>query len=355
VSSTVDRLALAPSEADVVHLTRALVGLLPSRAALELLSTPRKRVAIGRDAIGLLEDALRKGFIRALARRGGGLPQRHLDGTGGTTRRGRLWERCEPPTLLVSRRSAALLEWLLTTPVLSTPHARSIAGPLTAGDELFFYLTAERLVELGLGDVLKKGPFKASLLTRVAFPIFVGPAERDFTKALTEEPLQLLIFGLERDLAAKIVATEVLRRRSSQEAALLEAEESIRRGPVGLVSAALALERPDLGLFVLRAIGRMLETTPDPTVWMPAFSATLPLSRRERLARTAAVWLEVVDAFRPVARRASARGFVDENYEASQHLLGELEPWTRRGFAQAETLGRALSSFTALSVVATST
>ncbi len=342
----VDRPSLAPSEVEVVQLARALVGLLPSRAALDILGKPRARVTIGRAAITLLEDSLRKGFIRALARRGGGLPRRHLDGAGGVTKRGRLWERAAPPPLVVSSRSGALLEWLLTS---HAARARSISGPLTAGDELFFYLAAERLVELGSRDVVAKGPFDASTLVRLAFPTTLSSTEHDVARSLDDDALCLLVLGLERDLASKVVATEELRRGSSQEAAVLGAEEAIRRGPVRFATAAIARGRPDLGLFVLRGVGRLFEAGgSEVTAWIPAVSSTLALSRRERIAQSANVWLEVVDAYRRVAKRAAARSFVDEDYEANELLLGELEPWTSRGFQQADALGRSLSGFAAL-------
>jgi hypothetical protein len=340
---------LAPSEVEVVQLTRALVGLLPSRAALDILGRPRARVSVGRAAIALLQDSLRKGFIRALARRGGGLPRRHLDGAGGVTSRGRLFERTAPPALVVSARSGALLEWLLTTSVTATPVARSIAGPLTAGDELFFFLAAERLVELGLGEALGRGPFGASTLVKLAFPIQLGATKHDVANALQDEPMRLLVLGLERDLCSRIRATEQLRRATTQEAAVLEAEEAIRQGPVRFATAAITAGRPDLGLFVLRGVGSLLEAgAADVSAWMPAVSPTLALSRRERLARTAGVWLEVVDAYKRVAKRAAARSFVDDDYDANEMLLGELEPWTSRGFHQADALSRSLSSLDAL-------
>lgn len=345
----VDRPSLAPSEVEVVQLTRALVGLLPSRAALDILGRPRARVSIGRSAIALLEDSLRKGFVRALARRGGGLPRRHLDGAGGVTKRGRLWERTAPSPLVVSARSGALLEWLLTSSITVTPATRTIVGPLTAGDELFFFLAAERLVELGLGETLGRGPFASSTLVKLAFPIQLGPTKHDVASALVDEPMRLLVLGLERDLSSKIFATEQLRRATIQEAAVLEAEEAVRTGPARFATSAITVGRPDLGLFVLRGIEKLLEaSSADVSAWMPAVSPTLALSRRERLARSASVWLEVVDAYKRVAKRAAARSFVDDDYDASELLLGELEPWTSRGFQRADALGRSLSSLDAL-------
>lgn len=340
--------SLELAEAEIVQLVRSLVGLLPVRAASEMLSAPRKEVAIGRAGIALIEDSVRRGIVRALARRGGGAPERALDGQGGASKRGRLWQRRSPPELVVTAKSGLVLRWLMTTPLLTAPKPLALAGAWGLGDELFAYLVVERLLELGLDAAVAIGPFKDSVLCAVGFPVAVGAAERDLGPFVAG-PGAVLLEGLAADLALKTRAAELARRTQLNEPRLLAAEAAIRNGPVALARAAIQGRRADLGLFVLGGLAQLLDE-PGATraaTWTPALSKNLPLSARQRVARSAAVWLEAVALYRDVAKRARATGFIDDDYEAAQVLLTRLEPWTERRFAQAEALEKSLASLDA--------
>lgn len=340
--------SLELAEAEIVQLVRSLVGLLPIRAASEMLAAPRKEVSIGRTGIALIEDSVRRGLIRALARRGGGAPERTLDGRGGASKRGRLWQRHAPPALVVTEKSGLLLRWLMTTPLLTAPKPLALGGSWGLGDELFAYLVAERLLEFGLEAAVANGPFKESALCSVAFPVAVGASDRDLS-AYVQGPGAVVFEGLAADLALKVRAAEQARRAQINETKLLAAEASIRSGPVAYVRAAIQAGRPDLGLFVLSGMARLMDEpgAARAATWTPALSKNLPLSARQRVARSAAVWLEAVNLYREVAKRARATGFVDDDHEAAQLLLTRLEAWQERRFAQAEALDKTLASLEA--------
>ncbi|MBL9025607.1 MAG: hypothetical protein JNL21_25655 [Myxococcales bacterium] len=345
-------ISLHPSEAEVVQVARSILGLLPGRAAVDLLSTPRKRPAMRPEAIEVLEDTLRKGLVRSLVRRGGGRRSRSLDANGGVSKKGRVWERHEAPPFRVTAATAHLLAYLVSSDLGAGQVPRRAPPPLALGDEIFFYLAAERCLEAGFAPVLGAYPFSASVLASVAFPVHVGAAPQPRFGVLLDGPGAIVVEALEADLASKIVLAERSRRQLASPAGVSRATESIRDRTVAFVRAALEAGRPDLGLFVLRGIDSLLVAPrgTEPAAWMPRAAEPLPLSARQDMARSALAWFEVVDVYRAVQKRARSVGFVDDDFDRAQHILTALEAVPLLGPARApqlDSLVRALSGLEA--------
>jgi hypothetical protein len=341
-------ISLHPSEADVVQVARSILGLLPGRAAVDLLSTPRERPAMRPEAIEVLEDTLRKGLVRSLVRRGGGRRSRSLDANGGVSEKGRLWERHEAPLLPVTAATAHLLAYLVSSGLGAAKAPRRAPPPLALGDEVFFFLAAERCIEAGFEPALGAYPFSASVLASVAFPVHVGAGPRPAFEALLDGSGAIVVEALEIDLASKIALAERSRRTLASSAGVARATAAIRDRTVAFVRAAIEAGRPDLGLFVLRGIDSLLVAPrgTEPAAWMPRAAEPLPLSARQEMARSGLVWFEVVDAYRAVQKRARSVGFVDDDFERAQHILTMLEAvpaLSPARAAQLDSLVRALS------------
>lgn len=341
-------ITLHPSEADVIQVARSIVGLLPGRAAVDLLATRRKRPALRPDAIEVLEDSLRKGLIRSLVRRGGGQRARFFDMEGGVSERGRVWERHAPPPLRVTAATTHLLAYLVASDLGAPTTPKRGPPPLALGDEVFFYLAAERCLEAGFERTLAAYPFASSALATLAFPVHVGAGSAPRFGTLLEGPGAVAVEALAPDLASKIGLAEGARRRLATTPAVTAATEAIRARTVTFAYAAIECGRPDLGVFVLQGLASLFSAPrgTEPATWAPRAAEPLTLAARQDLARSALVWFEVIDAYRAVHKRARAVRFVDEGFDRAQHLLATLEAVSFFHSAQAarvDSLRRAIS------------
>src|SRR5262249_55371998 len=146
----------------------------PMEQALPLLLAGHVRPpCLGRAAVGLVQDALGKGCVRLLARRGGGGRERHL--RGGRGGEGGAWPRAPPQELGLAFSDAALgfLIWLTETEfrkeVAASWPARG--DGLTLGDRLLLLFAHEELQPTGIGEVLATQPaFTHDGLCRLMYP-----------------------------------------------------------------------------------------------------------------------------------------------------------------------------------------
>ena len=162
-------IVVSEEEGDVLRVARALVGISPVGAVMEILETPRPATTRSPDAMEVLEDTLARGLVRELVRRGGHRVVRSA------TARGRLWERHAPVKLALGPPSIALLKWLVETqlglsaritPLLLAPRAQP-----TLGDELVYYLGADLLARARLASAIGTPAFAHSTLVAIGFPL----------------------------------------------------------------------------------------------------------------------------------------------------------------------------------------
>lgn len=342
---------LHSGEVDLIQIARSIVGLLPGRAAVDLLERPGKNAVLRPEVLPVLEDTLRMGLLRSLVRGGGARRTRQLDADGEVSGKTRVWQRHPPPQLVVTAATAHLLEYLASTGLRAPEPPLRRVPRLSVADELFFYLAAERCVEAGFDAALSVYPFRASALTTLAFPLEVGLTDLPAFDLLVTGPGAVVLESLAQVLAQRVVLTERARRAIGSEAGVLAAGGAIARGPIAFVRHAIANGRPDLGFFVLDGLRALLDGPrgADPASWTSRAASFVPLSARQQLTRSATVWFDAVALYADVAKQARAVGFVDDGFDRAQFLLAVLEPWGTSRAAQVQSLTRALTTLEALS------
>ncbi len=335
---------LHAAEAELTEVVRSIVGL-SGRAAFDLLARPRPRPKVRRQVLAVIGDTIQKGIARALIRRSGGRRIRSLGADGSVRAKARIWEQSDPPQLVIGAASAHLLDHLLTADLDISEIPAAPPPRLSVGDEVFYYLAAERCLEAGFLSAMTSAPFGASALASLAFPVQIGPRAHGFDALLLGSGAQVVL-ALSPDLATKTRLAERARCACDGPASVLQATDALRQLPAAYALRAIERGRPDLGLFVLEGIATLLDAphAADPTTWMPRAARTLTLAARQELAQGALVWLEVIDAYRRLLADARAVRFIDEDFERAQFLLDVLEPWSGVRATRTDSLRRALTS-----------
>lgn len=321
-------------EANLLAVAHALVGARGWDAVARVFEEPRPVPrAIGSTTAELLRDALAKGVVRELMRRGGA--------------RLRFWERGPlPPPLHFSRASFALLTWLVESPLAEPVRCRSLSfTELTPADELLLYLCCSRVVGTRCEvAVLAQPPVRATALCWLAFPDALAAAA-DLPEQLPFElgdARALWIEALQPELAQR---WERLERRKGRVVAPLElirigtAQERVLEG---FTAAADRAGRRDLCVFWIEAAARLLQGTPSAESWVESLDRTGPLGPRMEARRAAGAFLRGLERLRRWDREHRAIRFFDDGYPAAQHLLRRWERLGEGGFAATERVLRGL-------------
>lgn len=342
-------LRVHPSEETFLRLARSLVGLSSPATGVDVLVERHRTVALGESAMVALKEILAKGLLLAMVRRGGHAPRRSVRPDGSASKRGRLWDRHPPPDLAFSAATMELLRALHENPLGEVDiGSEEKAAPLTAADEAFYLLAATTCAAVAPGGLKKLAIAGRSALVQIAFPLsFSTPPRAADVQRLCEGSHAIVVESMRSLLASHVFGIDAERRLLKAPGAASGVAAAIGRGPGAFVERAIAAKRPDLALFVLDAVHRLLQARAagGPQTFAIRAAPGATLEQRQELARGIVPLFEAALRYRGVAAAAQAAGFVDEDYDASQAILEQLEPWVAGGFDRAAAVVRELSSF----------
>lgn len=318
---------------DLLTILRYLLGQIPGRQAFALIQAKQDRPrCLSRNCIELVKDTLSKGLVLHLTRIGGWRHESFLEREQPIA--GRVWNRI-PLTerkLVFGEPVLEFLIWLTTDSVDEKNDKWLSVRDLTAADEFFFAVAFDRLrtdptvlAALRLRNAFSANPF-CWLIAPGEF-IGTGGQAPDFrplftgTRAAILECLQPWLtrhwISSERQKGAIVDWTE-MQRVARGEAAMLSS----------IVEGAQAARRPDLALFILRTLSRLMrDRTPDANDWIGGLNVNPPTRLADRLAiqRDALAFLRQAEPFARWDRTARAVGYFDEGYAASQWWKEEYE------------------------------
>jgi hypothetical protein len=315
-------------EANLLRLLWFFLHREPPERALPLLE---QRCAVPtclhRNAIRLIEDALAKGCIWLLARRGGWRRERFL--RSDRVIEGRLWQRT-PPAELGLRFSAHTLRFLIWI----TAHRPSDKGSawrvaedqLTLGDRLLLYFAHEGLRNLteGLGApaLRTEEPFVRHALCWLAFP-------EDFTAAptgtrpnfapWTDGVGACILEALQPELVRRWIEVESSKDRIAGPQAMRVLGLAQERVLTAFLDAVEQAGRMDLARFLLQAAAALLGPHAHAGMWTAKLNFTgLRVADRAATYQASTIFLRTLDRLQTWERRARGVGYFDEGYAASQ-------------------------------------
>lgn len=315
-------------EANLLRLLGYFLHREPPERALPLLEqrgpTPP---CLHRNAIHLIQDALGKGCVSLLARRGGWRRERFLRGERPSE--GRLWERTPPDELglTFSAHTLRFLLWITAhRPGDALRLGRVSEEELTLGDRLLFYFAHEGLRNLasGLGaeKLRSEPPFVQHALCWLAFP-------DDYTAAPTgarpnfapwmEGVGVCVLEALQPELARRWIEVESKKERLVDPQAMRVLGLAQERVLTPFLDALEGVGRRDLARFLLQAAAALLGPHAHAGMW----SAHLNLSGqrvadRSATYQAATIFLRTLERLQTWERRARGVGYFDEGYAAGQ-------------------------------------
>jgi len=307
---------VSATEADLIALARAIMTHAPIESVEHILHARMEIAGATASALQLVEDALAKGTVRALAELGGfrRFAREKISG--------RLWDAHENPRLAFSSFSFALLLWLAREPLEEPAHFEPIAT--TAGDEIVLYLACA-LLEKSLFSraIARQKCARASALVWLGFPRMMGaPCEMPdalsfFLIEALQDDLATGAVKFERELACSPDPSEVARLGEARAEAL---ERFLR----------CTQERPDLATFLVDAARIYLDRPPRLT----AFTRDAPLGDRSRASRARGTQLRAALSLARAHEDARHTRHFDDDYARSQLLLARWEHLGNDGFAR---------------------
>ncbi len=317
--------AVSAFEANLVRLTRGLLGAHPRDATLKIVFRSYVRPkCLSAAAVRLVEDTLRKGVVARLARLG--WPRdRFLRGGRPTT--GRLWERAplEERELEFSGRS---LEWLiwLTANDPTRPAAKlkfQSSRGWTLGDELLQSLAFDLLGDSPVASSLARlTGFRTNALVQLAWPDAFAKTqtevEIDFTPWLRPERTWVLE-TLQPAFAARFGNLETSKQELTDAGRLRAVGERQSRALSAYLDALEAAGRWDLAFCLFDGVRELMEGTARTLPWFGRLDVSA-LRMADR-AETYRAGLACLHAFRRLVQwneRARNVGYVDEEYELAQ-------------------------------------
>jgi anaerobic ribonucleoside-triphosphate reductase activating protein len=312
-------------EADLLRVLHAVLGRAPVEGVLPVIAGRRKRPkCLGREAVGLVQEALGKGCVWRLACEGGWLPGRHLRGDRVAT--GRLWERTPPEGLGLSftRFTMNFLIWLTADPPGDGPVRGDPGRPsLSVGDWLVVFYAYEALRTTKVAAALRGlRPFYLNELCRLAFPDDFAEARYDYKPAYslwTGGVGGCVLEALQPYLAARWVAVE------RQKLAVTDPPRMSALGRAqgatldALLRALDGAGRWDLARFLLSAAATLLRDAQGPRAWVGSLDlGGLRVAERAEVHRAALAFLRSLGRLQGWERQARGVGYFDEGYAASQ-------------------------------------
>jgi hypothetical protein len=315
-------------EANLLRLLWYFLLREPPERALPLLES---RCAVPpclhRNAILLIQDALAKGCVLLLARRGGWRRERFLRGDRAVD--GRLWERTPPADLGLSFSAHTLgfLIWITANRPGDTERAWCVPeDELTLGDRLLLYFAHEGLrnVAEGLGApaLRTQEPFVRHALCWLAFP-------EDYTAApvgarpnfapWTIETGACMLEALQPELARRWIEVESNKERITDPQAMRVLGLAQERVLTAFLDAIEQAGRMDLARFLLQAAAVLLGPHAHAGMWTARLNLTgQRVADRAATYQAATVFLRTLDRLQTWERRARGVGYFDDGYAASQ-------------------------------------
>lgn len=309
-------LRVLPIEHDLLALTRAAHGMLPAlsvRAVLLRAAEPKEKRHL---AAGLTPDALAS-FRQTLAR--GGVHALLMRGAW----RARPWAS-QPSPLEYTTATFELARWLTVTPLGTDGAQRAPHNPLAWGDELFLYLVASLLDEVGLPLEPLAPALGRSALAQLAFADGLA-GERDLDPARVGALLDMreLLEGVQDDLVTQLVRRLGARQRRRRDPTELTVASGLaERRLDAFVDAALKRGRLDALRFIAEACTHWVEREPPSSL-----DPRATLQARQQARAAAAGPLRVAARVAREYENLRHVGFVDDEYDAAQALLAAWEPY----------------------------
>lgn len=282
---------------------------------------------LNRGAVDLVKDALAKGCMFLLARRGGWRRERFLRGE--RVVEGRLWERT-PPAELGLKFSAHTLDFLIwitaNRPGDKDPPWRPLEKDLTLGDRILLYFAHEGLrhVAEGLGaPVLRQEqPFVEHGLCWLAYPedFTTAPAgARPHFAPWTNGLGACMLEALQPELARRWIEVESGKERIADPQAMRVLGQAQERVLSAFLDAVEQAGRMDLARFLLQAAAVLLGPHAHAGMWASRLNmAGQRVADRAATYQAATTFLRMLDRLQAWERRARGVGYFDEGYTASQ-------------------------------------
>jgi hypothetical protein len=315
-------------EANLLRLLWYFLRREPPERALPLLENRCVVPAcLHRNAVILVQDALAKGCMLLLARRGGWRRERFLRGE--RVVEGRLWERTPPVNLGLSfsAHSMRFLIWITANRPGDTERAwRVPEDKLTLGDRLLLYFAHEGLrnVAEGLGApaLRTEEPFVRHALCWLAFPedYTAAPigAQANFLPWTTDAGACMLE-ALQTELARRWIEVESNKERLTDPQAMRVLSLAQERVLTTFLDALEQAGRMDLARFLLQAGAVLLGPQAHAGMWTARLNFTgQRVADRAATYQAATIFLRTLDRLQTWERRARGVGYFDEGYAASQ-------------------------------------
>ncbi len=298
-------------EASLLRLLGYFLRREPPERALPLLEDRcAAPPCLNRNAVNLVKDALAKGCVSLLARRGGWRRERFLRGERGIE--GRLWERTPPAELglTFSAHTLDFLVWITAKrPGDTDPPWRPREGDLTVGDRLLLYFAHEGLrnVAEGLGAAALRSeqPFVEHGLCWLAFPEDYAAAPlgvRPNFSPWTNGAGAFMLEALQPELARRWIEVEGSKERLAEPQAMRVLGLSQERVLTAFLDALEQAGRLDLARFLLRAAAVLVGPQAHAGMW----TARLQMSG-QRVADRAATY-QAATVFLRTARSSANLG-----------------------------------------------
>lgn len=345
-------------EANLIRLVRGLVGGMPREAtqAIVFRELPRPK-CLRRAAVELVEESLRKGLVRWLAR-AGWARTRYLRGSGSAAKpvTGRLWERFETDQREVhfTHNTLEWLTWMVAeNPTATRKRPRVHTTALTAADRLLQFLAIDLLNgSVGAMPVVQLPSFLANPLIRLGWPTLVANVDEveppDFTEWMTPRRVWVLE-ALQPWLAERWARMETEKQDYVDPQRLRRVGEAQSAVLAAYLTAIDAAGRWDLARFVAESVGDLLDGTARALPWFHRLNLdNLRMADRAEVYTSGFALLRAFVRLGDWQRRARTIGYLDEEYPLAQLWKSEWERW--RGDLVTERASELMRGFQILTV-----
>ena len=327
----------AEFESNLVRLVQGILSDLPAEQLVgKLNQTCKSPPCLSRHCVTVLQDSLAKGTMLKLAR-WGWRNDRYLsvDNAGDLTiREGRIWEREEPEKLSLHFSSKAMqfLIWMTESDVSATAKkARFRNDSFTLGDRFLFLLTYMKFRELpSIGDSFRKLEFFKNepiiqLYDGFSFRSRSALSSSSFAPWMIS-PGPCILEALQEILTNRWFEMESQCRMLQEPKLLAKTGSNLREILTAFSIAIESRKRRDLGRFLLRALRKVLQSKRESECWFPYLNVQeLRFRDRQELYRNGLVLLSHANQLQNWNAWAYQTGYLDEDYQASQHWKGDWE------------------------------
>jgi hypothetical protein len=320
-------------EANLLTIARCITGLTPLDEGLHVLRhVLAMPTCLSKTAIALLQETLAKGVVQSLATRGWPTA-RHL--AGGEVRRGRLWERVplEMRQLEFSSGTVRFLMWMTAEDMSKPATALKLdAAGVTLADALLMVMAYLTLEETPMAEPLaKQSPLQGLVLLRLLAPhefLNRKKTSDDSWQSWLAPQRAWVLEAFQPLLARRWLRFEQAKQAASDRIALIRHSQRQHEILAEYLDALEAANRRDLARFLLVMGGRLLLRPPAEQDWFANLLVRdVRLSEREAAYRTGLLTVGEFERLRRWQQEATAIGYYDEGYAASQLVKADWETY----------------------------